>query len=407
MRAIYIFIGCLVTRILFKLITKYDNFQLFVDSHRYDNLSTKIINGDTNMDIVAYLSAPLYPYTLALIKKINLEHWQLIAVAYQFLLVALSAVFIYKITKLLFKSENTATLSAVIYIFYPMTWWLNFTLTQETSFQCFFIFFCYFFLKSLDNKKTLTTLIASSCFALSLLTKSHILMLIPFLILIYLYGKSYKQLLIFLACVFVWTIPHGMKNYFEHGVYTYSSHGNASLFLLGHSDQTYPCLLERAGEMDDFSALGCDPSFVFDRTYNFENYGKVNALSVKERNSVRMKIAFDWIKNNPRKFVELKVFGLKRFIMPGLDYLQYKFSYWILSFISGLLLYIPAYIILYKKLKDQPQMHLITVALILVSAAVFIVFFPINRFRVITMEPMLCVYAAVAYARLLRLPERA
>lgn len=407
MRAFYIFLACLVTRILFKVISKYDNFQLFIDSHRYDNLSTKILGGDTNMDIVAYLSAPLYPYTLALFKFINNEQWQLIAVGYQFTLVALSAVYIYKITKLLFRSETTATLAAIIYIFYPMTFWLNFTLTQETSFQCYFVFFCYYFLKTLSQPDTKTTLLAGTFFALSLLTKSHILMLVPFVILIFVFQKYYKQAILFISFVFLCTIPHGLKNYFEHGVYTFSSHGNASLFLLGHSDQTYPCLLERAGEMDEFSALGCDPSFVFDRSYEFAEYGKVNSLSVKERNSVRMQIAFDWIKDNPKKFIELKLFGFKRFLMPGLDYLQYKFSYWILSFISGLLLYIPAYVVLFKQLKDKPYLHLLMLSLIIVSSAVFIVFFPINRFRVITMEPLLCVYAAVAYARLLKLPERA
>lgn len=402
MRAAYIFLACLASRILFKVISKYDNYQLFVDSHRYDNLSTKIINGDTNMDIVAYLSAPLYPYTLAFFKKINLENWEVLAVGYQFLLVALSAVVIYKITKLLFDSETTATLASAIYILYPMTFWFNFTLTQETTFQCYFIFFCYFFLKTTISPSTRASVLAAGCFALSLLTKSHIVMLLPFLALIFLYNKQLKQGLLFFALVMISTIPHGLKNYHEHGVYTLSSHGNASLFLLGHSDQTYPCLLERAGEMDDFSALGCDPSFVFDRTYSFEEYGLVNDLSVKDRNETRMRIALEWIKANPKKFVELKLFGLKRFLMPGLDYLQYKFSYWVLSFISGLLLYLPAYLILFQKFKSKPAVHFLMVSLILVSAAIFIVFFPINRFRVITMEPLLCVYAAVFYTRLLQ-----
>lgn len=354
------------------------------------------------MDIVAYLSAPLYPYTLALFKKINMENWEVLAVGYQFILVALSAVAIYKIALELFRSELTATLAAVIYILYPMTFWFNFTLTQETSFQCYFVFFCYYFIQNYNSPRPKTTILAASFFALSLLTKSHILMLTPFVALMYLYNKQLRHGLLFFCLVFLSTIPHGLKNYSEHGVYTLSSHGNASLFLLGHSDQTYPCLLERAGEMDEFSALGCDPSFVFDRTYSFKEYGLVNALSVKERNSVRMEIALEWIKNNPKKFVELKVFGMKRFLMPGLDYLQYKFSYWIMSFIAGLLLYLPAYLVLFKKFRTDPSRHFLMVSLIIVSAAIFIVFFPINRFRVITMEPLLCVYAAVFYARLVK-----
>ena len=46
---------CLVSRIAFKLISGYDNFQLFGDSVRYDNMSNDILAGDANMDIVACL----------------------------------------------------------------------------------------------------------------------------------------------------------------------------------------------------------------------------------------------------------------------------------------------------------------------------------------------------------------
>ena len=93
-----LFFLCLLVRILFKVLSGYDNYELFVDAHRYDILSTQILQGNYNLDIVAYLSAPLYSYTLAVTKLLSSHYWQAIAVGYQFILISLSTVYIYKIT---------------------------------------------------------------------------------------------------------------------------------------------------------------------------------------------------------------------------------------------------------------------------------------------------------------------
>lgn len=397
----FLFCLSLLVRILFKWLTPYDNFELFYDSIRYDNLSNKIISGDYNLDVVAYLIAPLYPYTLALFKTISSQNWEVLTMAYQFLLVAISTVYLYKISWLLFENKRAALLTGLLYIFYPLTLWYNFTIVQETSFQAFFIFFIFYFLQNFKSEQKLHLILAGSFFALAMLTKSHILILIPFLLLNFFLLKKLKEGFIFCFIIFLFTIPHGLVNLKIHDTYTLSSQGNASLFLLGHSDVTYPCLTHSSGEMGPFSAAGCDPSIVFDLSYEYKGFGKANALPPKERNSIRWKIALDWIKNNPSKFFELKWHGIKRFIIPGLDYKVYKFSYWLLSFFAGLFIYLPAYWVLFSKFKTNPIAHLLAPSLIIIIAAVFILFFPINRFRVITLEPYLMVYAGLFYSRLL------
>ena len=402
MKTYQIFLVCLISRILFKVLSGYDNFELFPDSYRYDNLSDKILAGEGNMDIIAYLCAPLYPYLLSLIKLITVNHWETIAISIQFVLVSLSAVYIYKIALLLFQSVQKASIAALLYIFYPLTLWYNFTIGQETLFQSLFIISLFYFFRSLKEKSFVDTVIGSVIFSLALLTKSHITIFIPLLAMTYAIYKQWSSILVLLTTVLLSSLPHGLKNLQQHGIYTLSSQGNASLFILGHNDQTYPCLMSRAGDMGEFSAQGCDPSFVFDTSYVYPIYGKVNLLSAKERNKLRMKMALSWIKENPSKFIKLKLFGLQRFILPGLDHKQYKTSYWLLSFIAGLLIYLPGYYNLAKLVSfRRANPHLILCSLILVSAAIFLVFFPINRFRVITMEPMLCVYAAPFYASLI------
>ncbi len=396
-----IFIFCYLTRILFKVLSGYNNFDLFPDSYRYDRLSSAILRGDDNMDIVAYLTAPLYPYLLSVLKFIFGAHWETATVMFQFTLVSLSSVFIYKISELLFRDNRISLLAAITYILYPLTLWYNFTFTQETTFQCLFIFFSYYYLSSLRSNKIQTAILSGFLFALAFLTKSHIIILWPFLLLLYFLKGQWKYGIVFSITALLMTIPHGLKNKKDHDVYTLSSHGNASLFLLGHSDETYDCLMQRAGDMGEFSAEGCNPDFVFNKEHEFPIYGKVNQLSVSQRNSTRMEIALSWIKANPKKFLDLKFFGIKRFVLPGLDWRQYKLIYWLPALIIGLLVYLPAYWILGKKLLGKESYdHLFITAVIIISAAIFIVFFPINRFRVITMDPLMCIYAAAGYMKI-------
>lgn len=394
-----LFILCLIVRILFKVVSGYDNFELFVDAYRYDILSTQILHGNYDLDIVAYLSAPLYSYTLAAIKLLFSDYWQAIAVTYQFILISISAAYIYKITLHLFENKLQSIVASLMYIFYPLTLWLNFTFTQETTFQAYFIFFIYHFLKCTKERNNKHLLLSTLFFSLALLTKSHILILIPFLSFIFLVNKNLKYAILFPFIIFLYTIPHGLVNLKMHDVYTFSSHGNASFFLLGHSDQTYYCLTERAGELGEFSVYGCDPSFVFDTDYVDPIYGKMNQLPVRQRDQIRKEMAFSWIKNNPSKYLDLKLIGIERFILPGLDRRQYRKSYWLLSFIMGLMIYVPAYFYLYKKLKDNWKEHLLLPSIIIIIGAIFIVFFPVNRFRVITLEPLLIVYASCYYHR--------
>lgn len=397
----FLFTLCLLVRMAFHWFMPHDHFDLFTDSYRYDELSDRILSGNFSLDVTSYIIAPLYPYTLAFFKLIGGSGWQTMVVAFQFLLVALSTVYLYKTSLLLFDSKNAALLTGLMYIFYPLTLWYNFTLVQETSFQAYFIFFIYFFLRISKYALTGDVIRAAIFFGLALWTKSHILMLLPLLIIILGLQKKWKQGFVFASIVVLLSIPHGLVNYKLHEVFTISSHGNATLFLLGHSDDTYPCLIGQKRDMRTYSDAGCDNSIAIDADYVFPIYGLVNTLTPKERNALRFKIATEWIKDNNVKFLELKWHGLKRFIVPGLDSRLYKLPIWLASLFGGLLIYLPAYFILARNLREDWWQHLLPVALLFTIAVIFIVFFPINRFRVITLEPLLMVYAGLFYQRLL------
>ncbi|NNE15641.1 MAG: DUF2079 domain-containing protein [Saprospiraceae bacterium] len=394
---IFLFSVCLISRILFKWYSGFDNFELFTDSLRYDMLSDRIMEGDANMDMVAYLIAPLYPYLIALIKWAFGSHWEGILIAFQFVIVAISSVYIYKITYLIFKSEGKSLVAGLIYIFYPLTMWYNFTIVQETVFQCFFIFFIYHFLKSFRKHSKKDIYPAVIFFGLALLTKSHIIILIPIIMVLTFYYSNWKQVAISLGVLFIMVIPHGIVNYKKHNVFTISSYGNGSFFLLGNSEYTYDCITNPKGEMGKYSKAICDPSSVFDKDFVFGHYGQINLLPHKERNKKKFEYSINWIKSNPQKFIKLKWHGLQRFILPGLDYKVYNFKYWIVSFISGLLIYIPGLYFAFQKLKKKELDGLLLFSIYGLCAIIFIVFFPVNRFRVVTLEPFLIIYASGFY----------
>lgn len=374
----------------------YDAFELFGDAIRYDILSDNILKGDHNLDITAFITPPLYVYTVALSKLIFSSQWTTAMTVYHFFLISVSAVYVYKIASCLFNDKTTAWMAAVFYIFYPLTLWYNFTLSQEASFQSFFIIFCYYFIMALRQNSSRYLVYAALFLVLAFLTKSHIMLLLFILPAIIYLKAGFKSFALFISCLSVFLAPKVAINYQQYGVYSISDYGAGSFFLAGHSSVTFPCLTSEIKKHPEIIEEGCDLNIIFHPPYHFENYGQVNTLPLPERNRLRFLIAWDWIKANPAKFLRLKWNAFKRFLLPGLDHRYYDpLMYWT-SLIIGLLIYIPAYygLYLYRQKKVET---IFFISLILLIAAIFIIFYPQNRFRVITVEPMLIIFSAWTY----------
>ena len=398
-----IFLLCMLTRVIYKCISYANNFELFPDAYRYDKLSNLLLNGIWEMDVNAYIVAPFYPIFLSLFKLIGGASWEVWTITAQFSLVSISAVWIYQITLLITQSRQTSTLSALIYIFYPLTLWYNFTLVQETLFQSLFIGTIYHLYKSYKLNSDRSFSFAIILLGVSLLTKSHIIVAFPFIVFwIYKY-KSLQHLIWGAFGLLLLCLPTAYLNFKNHKIISLSSSGSATLFLLGHSDKTFNCLIKTAGEIESRHAQGCDPDFVFERDYSEEPWSTINKLEPKARFHSRRQAALNWIKDNPGKFIQLKIHGLKRFFIPGLDWKQYKPIIWIFSLILGLAIYIPAIIILLdKKSPLDPAYKSLSWILIITVFLIFMIFFPINRFRIITMEPTLIVLAGIFYSKYIK-----
>ena len=398
-----LFCFCLLTRISFKLISGANNFELFPDAHRYDQVSELLIQGKWSMDVNAYIIAPLYPLFLALAKMISGNCWEITAVTIQFLMISLSAIWIYRLSFLLSKSEFISTITALIYILYPLTLWYNFTLVQETLFQSLFIGSIYYLVKSGKSSIDRDFILSIILLALSILTKSHIIIALPFLAVWILKFKTLKHLIQTSLIVIMICMPNTILNYLNYNIVSLSSSGSSTLLLLGHSDQTYPCLINTAGQLEGRHAQGCDADFVFEPNFDNESWATINKMNPQQRFKERKKMALNWIKNNPDKYIDLKLHGLLRFLKPGLDRKQYQFHIWLTTFLMGMLIYIPAIIELTRKQnRVEKSFKFLCWILVLTVFLIFMIFLPINRFRVVTLEPALIVLAGIYYGRYIK-----
>lgn len=351
-----IFFVFLISRFAFKYISGYDHFELFLDSERYDYYSNQILSGNFNLDHTAFILAPLYPYFLAAVKWIFGAQWQFFAMLIQFVLVSISGIYIYKITHLLFKNARITWIATGVYCIFPMTLWLNFTFTQETLFQVLFIFAIYHLLRLLQGESS-SLVFSAVFFSLAFLTKSHILLFSPFIVLLILLSKYYsfnKKILYSLTYAgicFAFTLPYGLYNLKTNGVYALSSYGTGTFFHISNSEYTYKEVFDPAPLGSEASKYGTYLAFAFDKDFEYEGHGKVNRLPIRERQRIHKELAMNWIRSYSEEFLRLKWFSFYRFFMPGVSSRHHAKMQWLASFLISLPVYLLGYWGIFQALK--------------------------------------------------------
>jgi len=399
-----IFMAFLGSRCIYYALSGADHFELFGDSYRYDDLSNRILNGDFNLDIVAFIIAPLYPALLAVIKVLAGTHWEEMAVLVQFLLVSMSGLWLYRLALLLFEQRNTALLAAAFYGVFPNTLWLNFTLSQETVFQSLFVGAIYYWVSSLQTENRRHLVYSAVLYSLAFLTKSHVLLFSPLIAWLYMrrrqipFFRKAADALLYAGICILFTLPYGLYHLKHNGQYVISSTGFGAFFHQYHSE---------AGYMDNFypsDTLWEQPhignTFVFYPQHDFGQYGKVNLLPHRQKQKLHFAMALEWIKSNPGKYLRLKWFAFRRFFTPGLSRLHYPAHTWLLSLLAGLPFYLLAYAGLWQAWRDDIRRHTWMAALTGFMLFFYLFFWPQSRFRTVTLEPFYLMYAALA-ARLL------
>ncbi len=401
-QSLIVFFSFICVRYIFRLVHPADNFELFADSYRYDILSDRILSGNYDLDFIAFIIAPLYPYTMAAFKFIFGDFWMSFLEGYQFFIIALSGVALFKLTRLLFKTKSVSWLATFIYLVYPFTFYYNFTFTQETCFQAYFVIAMYFFVlyKEQLNIKALT--LSSLFFSLSFLTKSHILLYAPFLAFILLFAngklsfnKRLSHVILFTSICLLLTIPHGLVNKKIHGIYTFSSLGLTTFFHNGHSQYYYDYLFGEPTENPNEYL-----NYIFNPDFEFDGYGKINSLPHKEKGPIHFQLALEWIKENPSKNLKIQWHNVLSFLRPGLSYGRYSFGMWLMGIVCSLPIYLLGYYGIYLGFKENRFKHLWIVFLIFTIFCFYFFFMAQNRFRSISLDAFFIVYASYAIVEL-------
>jgi Dolichyl-phosphate-mannose-protein mannosyltransferase len=401
-----LFTVSLIVRLLFCFAMPFIKVRL--DEQRYDILSDQIIQGNYDLDVVCFICAPFTPYFIALIKLISINYWQELTFVLQSLLSAITALFLYKLTDLLFKNKQIATIAAWFFCFYPMTFYYVKNIGQETAFQSFLIISIYFLIKFRETQLNRDLIISAIVFILCFMTKSFILFWSPFIVLFIFRIKELnvkekiKNALIFGGLCLISTLPFGLFNLQKHQVYTFSSDGLACYFWFGNSEFAYQreCLgkryiVNKSGVVQDTAMLlyNWTPPNV-----TMENFK--NALtffpSEQGRQAIFKRTASTWIEQNPTRFVQLKVESFFHFFMWGLNFRIHPLSISLISVIIFAPLYLLAYLGIYHSLKDDFEKHNWVMGLMITMLLFSIIFTFDPRFRRITLEPFYIIYAAFA-----------
>jgi 4-amino-4-deoxy-L-arabinose transferase-like glycosyltransferase len=392
----WIFLAFLVVRLAFIGVSAKLDLDLDRDSILYDEQSTGILErGDFDFQALQFTMAPLYSCYQALHKLVFGAYWKWSLGIVQLLLCAYSGVILYRLARRLF-DHRTALVTAVVYCFFPLTLvWVN-TFAQDMPFQLNLIFFLYVLHVALEKDSLKWTAFAASLFAITFLTKSHILLFAPFVPLIMWFnmpgtaGRRIGHAALFAVISLAFTLPYGLYQYNKHGQYVLSSTGQGGHLLWGHNEDTYRFIVDPPPLGSDEHRRILNMDFMVVR----ELKDTLATVGVKERQTIFMDAAMKWCHENPDKARKLALYDLWYFLFPGVNYHLYSFTNWLVTFLMSLPIYALGYVGIYRALKANWRRHLYLIGLIVCMLVFSVGFFVQNRFRTITLEPYYIMYAS-------------
>lgn len=395
-----IFILFVVIRTLFYFLSGYDSFELISDSARYDALSNQMLAGNFNLNIGPFIVAPFYPYLLYIVKLLTGDFWLSTIVIIQIVISSVSGVFLYRLAMLLFNNRNVALLGALLFAFFPTTLWYTHTLSQECLFQALLIFAIYYLVNGLRLFRLRDFVLSALFFSFCFLTKSHILLFSPFILLYILNANRNVKLftrvkygLVFTVICLLFTVPYGVYNLKVNDSYVFSSNGVSMFYFLGHNEEAYQ-FLANTPEYGTQEYVKLMKEGVF---YDYIENGKRHGLlSQREQSAEFIMMASEWIESNRSKNRKLMKVNFMRFFTPGVSKAHYPFNKWLVVFVLSVPIYFLAYFAIMVSLKNNFSFHFWILGLVVVMLIFSVVFYFQARFRVVTLEPFYLMYSAFA-----------
>lgn len=399
---ILIFAVALVARVLWAFFSGLGP-EAGLDFDRWDGFSNAILKGhfnlettvvhDPNLDTRLFIAAPLYPYVLALAKLVFHGQWFVGLGVIQILVSSISVVCLAAAAHLIFKSRAVALTSGLLYAFYLPTLYYTHLPSQESLFQSLFVISFYGLCRYNTFLDWQSILFFSVFFTLALLTKSHVILMVPLVCgLVMLRRQSLRSAIahmaIFLGIIGLLTMPYGLYNLRVNGTYVISTSGSGGHFLTAHNDDFYKWLIHTPPKGTPEYERLADLRFSA-----FTKQGIPPNASHKERQAIYLRRGLDWIAANPGKALNLRLYNLLHHLQPGYSLRFQSFRNWLVALVFNLPVYILAYIEMFKQFK-RPRGHLPAYVVFVTMLLFVLIFYAQNRFRLITLEPIYVLYSA-------------
>ena len=363
------------------------------DFSRYDTFSDNILAGNLNLETNLFILAPLFPYTFALAKLAFGANWFAGLGFIQILISSASTVYLSKAAILIFRKRSIAIAAGLLYALCLPTIYYTHLPSQESLFQSFFVISFYWLCRYSSSPSAGALAGFSIAFTLALLTKSHVILMIPLVFLFILLKrkatiKALSDAAILFAVIGLLTLPYGLYNLHANGTYVISSSGSGGHFLTGHNEDFYQWLVNTppkgSAEFDRLAAM------------NFSAYqekGIPAGSSHGQRQLIYLSRGLKWATENPSKSINLIAHNIQHHLRPGYSLRFQTIRNWSVAMLFNAPVYTLAYIEMARGLR-RPGAHIPAYIVFVTMLAFVTIFYAQNRFRLITMEPIYILYSS-------------
>ena len=401
-KSLLIFTAFIAIRVAYIFLSGFSSCDLCQDCNWINELSERVLVGNFNFDVGRFIASPFYNVFIAVHKIIFGQYWATALVTSQLVLSGLSGVYFYKLGLLLFE-KRAAIISTAIFSVFPLTLYWVHTFCTESIFQSLLIISIFFLVNAVKTKSYRDVIISSSILSIVFLTKSHILLFTPFIAL-YLFinnegTKKFTLPILYGAICFLFTLPFGIYNLKVNHQYVLSSNGNDFHFYTGNSPYGYKVVVDVPPKgTEEFKKLGAMDMAYF----NGSVHDSIMKLPQNVKQKLYLNYAINWIKNNPKKFLETKLNDFILFIIPGTNFKYYSFLAWLFTFLISLPIYLLGYFGIVFYLKKDFRLHFYALGLFLSMLIFSVVWYVQNRFRTITIEPIYILYSGAVIHLILK-----
>ncbi len=372
------------------------------DIIEYTTLAERVISGNFDMGLYRFIRPPGLPVLMASMRMLAPGSWEILLLAWNFLFSVAAGASLYFFCLSFFSSRRLARFALFLYVIHVPLMIYSAYISSEPAYLFFAASSLLCFQKSITLKSWPWLIAFTFSLFLASSFRTTILIALPIFWgwLLLLGVQREKKLFAFatasIVLFFTLSAPFGLYNLEKHGIFVISSNGGSFLFLNANSDAGYKdaVLYNKLSDQEQYFVKNFSE---YGENFFGADFNQILLLSQKEKQAEFRRLAFNWIKENPRKFLEAKTANLLRVLLPGRSPKHVAFQDWLLSFLLALPVYLLCYIGMGTELARSRECEFSRIWLLgffVMNAAALVIFLYTYRYKVYSLEFVYIPYAA-------------